>query len=110
MRHFPVAEPVLTGNEKKYVMDCLETGWISGSGNYVTAFEEHFAARTGDTIAVRFHPDAERAERQMALVQRPAAHQRRERFGGQFALDPRDLAFIIETVGTIAASGVAPTA
>lgn len=39
----PVCEPFLNGNEKKYVMDCMETGWISSSGKYVNAFEEEFA-------------------------------------------------------------------
>ena len=48
----PVAEPVLEGNEKKYVMDCLDTGWISGSGRYVDAFEEKFAALCGTEHAV----------------------------------------------------------
>ena len=42
-RTIPVAEPVLAGNERKYVMDCLDTAWISGSGKYVDAFEERFA-------------------------------------------------------------------
>ncbi len=41
MKRIPVAEPVLDGNEKRYVMDCLESGWISGSGPYVDAFEEN---------------------------------------------------------------------
>lgn len=48
----PVAEPVLEGNEKKYVMDCLDTGWISGSGRYVDEFEEKFAALCGTSHAV----------------------------------------------------------
>ncbi len=44
MNRIPVAEPVLNGNEKKYVNDCIDTGWISGSGKYVTGLEEQFAA------------------------------------------------------------------
>lgn len=43
----PVNTPSLTGNERKYVLDCLETGWISSEGSYVNAFEEAFAARVG---------------------------------------------------------------
>ena len=39
----PVAEPVLLGNEKKYVMDCLETLWISSRGKYIPMFEEALA-------------------------------------------------------------------
>ena len=48
----PVAEPVLSGNEKKYVCECLESGWISGSGKYVEAFEEKFAHFCGVTNAI----------------------------------------------------------
>ncbi len=44
MNRIPVAEPLLNGNEKKYVDDCIDTGWISGSGKYVTGLEEQFAA------------------------------------------------------------------
>ncbi len=43
-KFIPVCEPCLNGNEKKYVMDCMETGWISSSGKYVKAFEESFSA------------------------------------------------------------------
>lgn len=39
----PVCEPYLNGNEKKYVADCMETGWISSSGKYVHTFEEEFS-------------------------------------------------------------------
>lgn len=51
-RFIPVAETVLDGNEKKYVLDCLETGWISGSGRYVDEFEKQFAAFCGVEHAV----------------------------------------------------------
>lgn len=51
-RFIPLAEPDLTGNEKKYLQDCLDTGWISGSGKYVDAFEEGFAAFCGATHGV----------------------------------------------------------
>ncbi|MGI8656290.1 MAG: DegT/DnrJ/EryC1/StrS family aminotransferase [Pyrinomonadaceae bacterium] len=51
-RFIPVAEPVLAGNEKKYVNECLESGWISGSGNYVEAFEKSFADFCGVRHAV----------------------------------------------------------
>jgi perosamine synthetase len=42
-RFFPVSEPTLNGNEKKYVMDCLETTWISSNGTYINRFETEFA-------------------------------------------------------------------
>ena len=41
--YYPVAEPVLSGNESKYVNDCLNTGWISSQGKYVLEFEQQFA-------------------------------------------------------------------
>jgi perosamine synthetase len=43
----PVCEPSLIGNEKKYLMDAIETGWISSAGKYIPAFEEKFAAYCG---------------------------------------------------------------
>jgi perosamine synthetase len=48
----PVWEPVLDGNEKKYVLDCLETNWISSLGSYITRFEETVARWCGVSHAV----------------------------------------------------------
>ena len=42
-RLIPVAAPMLIGNEKAYVMDCLESTWISSSGKYIERFEACFA-------------------------------------------------------------------
>lgn len=39
----PVARPVLSGREKEYVLDCLDTSWISSLGKYIGLFEESFA-------------------------------------------------------------------
>ena len=47
----PVYRPDLSGNEKKYVMDCLESSWISSKGGYIGRFEEQFARRVGVTHA-----------------------------------------------------------
>jgi perosamine synthetase len=41
----PVNEPLLNGNEKKYLVECIDTGWISSEGPFVKKFEEQFAAR-----------------------------------------------------------------
>ncbi len=46
-RNVPVNEPLLDGNERRYVDDCVTTGWISSDGPYVRRFEEEFAARAG---------------------------------------------------------------
>ncbi len=43
----PVHEPVLDGNERKYVLDCLDTNWISSSGEYIDKFEKKFAEYCG---------------------------------------------------------------
>jgi len=31
----PVNEPDLSGNEKHYLAECIETGWISSEGPFV---------------------------------------------------------------------------
>jgi perosamine synthetase len=41
----PVNEPLLNGNEKKYLNECIDTGWISSEGPFIKQFEEKFAAR-----------------------------------------------------------------
>jgi len=43
----PVNEPLLNGNEEKYVVECIRTGWISSEGPMLRRFEEGFAARVG---------------------------------------------------------------
>lgn len=47
MKKIPVYQPMLSGNEKKYVDDCLDTSWISAKGKYVNMFEENFAKYIG---------------------------------------------------------------
>jgi perosamine synthetase len=46
-RIIPVCEPTLGENEIEYVMDCLESNWISSAGKYIPVFEEKFAAECG---------------------------------------------------------------
>ena len=41
----PVNEPLLNGNEKKYLSECIDTGWISSEGPFIKKFEEQFAIR-----------------------------------------------------------------
>jgi perosamine synthetase len=36
----PVNTPLLDGNEKKYLIECIETGWISSEGPFVSRLEE----------------------------------------------------------------------
>ena len=44
MKFIPVAEPAFVGNEKKYVVDCMDSTWISSKGQYIDRFEEAFAS------------------------------------------------------------------
>lgn len=39
----PVYSPYLCGNFKKYVNECLDTGWISSRGEFISRFEDAFA-------------------------------------------------------------------
>lgn len=48
----PVANPCFIGNEKKYVDDCMESGWISSAGKYVELFENGFAEFCGVKHAI----------------------------------------------------------
>ncbi len=43
----PVCQPTLEGNEKKYVIQCMDTNWISSRGRFVDEFEEKFARYCG---------------------------------------------------------------
>lgn len=51
-RRIPVAAPVIGGNEKAYVVDCLESTWISSTGEYVQRFETGFAEFCGVEHAI----------------------------------------------------------
>lgn len=48
----PVNEPLLNGNEKKYLNECIDTGWISSEGPFVKRFEDEFAILTNKKYAV----------------------------------------------------------
>ena len=48
----PVNEPLLDGNEKKYLDECIDTGWISSEGPFVARFEEAMAAAAGRRYGV----------------------------------------------------------
>ncbi len=43
----PINELSFTGNEAKYLKECIETGWISSEGPFVRRFEEGFASFLG---------------------------------------------------------------
>ncbi|PRR82859.1 LegC family aminotransferase [Clostridium vincentii] len=39
----PLCIPQMSGNEWKYIKDCLDTNWVSSVGSYVDKFENDFA-------------------------------------------------------------------
>lgn len=44
-KFIPVNEPLFVGNEKKYLTDCIKSGWVSSEGKYVKKFENKFAKK-----------------------------------------------------------------
>src|ERR1700691_4007809 len=57
----PVYQPDLSGNERKYVSECLDDGWISSRGKFVERFEGAVAKFTGADYAVSVHNGTEAA-------------------------------------------------
>jgi len=48
----PLSIPNLSGNEWKYIKECLDTNWVSSVGSYVTQFENKVAEFCGVRHAV----------------------------------------------------------
>ena len=48
----PLSVPNISGNEWKYIKECLDTNWVSSVGAYVNKFEAAVAAFTGAKYAV----------------------------------------------------------
>lgn len=48
----PLTIPHLAGNEWKYVRECLDTGWVSSAGAYVTQFENMVAEYAGTKYGI----------------------------------------------------------
>ena len=51
-KFLPLSEPCLRGNEWGYVKECLDTGWISSAGPFVSRFEDAVASYVGAPHAV----------------------------------------------------------
>lgn len=47
MSRISIASPVFNGNEKKYLNECIDTGWVSANGRFIKEFEEKFAEYCG---------------------------------------------------------------
>lgn len=48
----PLHEPRFLGNEKKYLLECIDSTFVSSVGKYVDDFEKQIAAYTGAKYAV----------------------------------------------------------
>lgn len=48
----PLSVPEISGNEWKYVKECLDTGWVSSAGSFVKKLEERSSAYVGRKFAV----------------------------------------------------------
>ena len=48
----PLHEPRFSGNEKKYLLDTIDSTFVSSVGQYVNRFEKDFAQYTGSKYAV----------------------------------------------------------
>jgi perosamine synthetase len=51
-RAYELHEPQFAGNEKKYVGQCIDVGWVSSGGEYVNLFEKNLALYTGVQKAI----------------------------------------------------------
>jgi len=51
-RFIPVNTPLLRGNEKKYITECIETGWVSSEGPFVAKFEKAFVEKINRNYGV----------------------------------------------------------
>lgn len=52
MKKISMAIPVFNGNEKKYLDECIDTGWVSANGRFVNEFEKKFAEFCGVKYAL----------------------------------------------------------
>ncbi|HEX8514847.1 MAG TPA: LegC family aminotransferase [Bacteroidia bacterium] len=50
--YIPLHEPRFQGNEKKYLLDCIDSTFVSSVGKYVDEFEKRIAEYTGAKYAV----------------------------------------------------------
>lgn len=50
--NIPLSIPFLQGNEWQYIKECLDSGWVSSSGEMVNRFEQQIAEYTGSKYAV----------------------------------------------------------
>ncbi|MGE4280783.1 MAG: DegT/DnrJ/EryC1/StrS family aminotransferase [Magnetospirillum sp.] len=48
----PIFEPEFTGKERQYLLECINTGWISSQGRFIVEFEAAYAQHTGMAFGI----------------------------------------------------------
>lgn len=48
----PVAEPWIEEKERQYVLDCINSGWVSSMGDYILKFEKGFSEYCGTEFGI----------------------------------------------------------
>ena len=52
MDRISIAMPIFNGNEKNYLNECIDTGWVSANGRFIDEFEKEFAKFCGTEYAL----------------------------------------------------------
>ena len=52
MERISISNPVFNGNEKNYLLECIDTGWVSANGRFITEFQKQFAEFCGSKYAL----------------------------------------------------------
>ena len=58
MYKIPLSEPSFSGNEWKYVKECIDDGWVSSAGKFVDLFEKSVSLYTRSKYSVACVNDA----------------------------------------------------
>jgi len=51
IKQIPIYRPTLSGNEKEYIIRCIDSTWISSKGGFTLEFEQKFAEYIGTRYA-----------------------------------------------------------
>lgn len=67
-----VNQPRLDGNEKKYLIECIESGWISSEGPFVGELERQFAQKVGRRHAIAVNSGTGALDAALTALRLPA--------------------------------------
>ena len=52
MSRIPLSVPSISGNEMKYLKECIDSEWVSSAGSFVGQFESKISDYTGSRYAI----------------------------------------------------------